>query len=163
MLTDLDVRLSGALGSVKKGIEALTTARGRERGRRSGVAGRRGREVQARGVRRAERARDRGARIRLASACSVYLAAFVAFDLASQIQSVAIAWQVYSVRHSAFDLGLVGLVLFTPSLLLAPVTGLVADRVDRRRIIAAASVVQLGVCGALIALGGRHGAGTLWC
>jgi hypothetical protein len=52
----------------------------------------------------------------------------LAFDLASQIQGVAIAWQVYSVRNSAFDLGLVGLALFTPSLLLAPVTGLVADR-----------------------------------
>ncbi|HEX3467604.1 MAG TPA: MFS transporter [Candidatus Elarobacter sp.] len=89
---------------------------------------------------------------------AAYLAAFVAFDLASQIQSVAIAWQVYSVRHNPFDLGLVGLVLFTPSLLLAPVTGLVADRVDRRRIVAAASVLQLAVCAALIPLAGLHGA-----
>ena len=48
------------------------------------------------------------------------------------------AWQIYSVRHSAFDLGLVGLVLFAPSLLLAPLTGLVADRVDRRAILAVA-------------------------
>jgi MFS family permease len=62
------------------------------------------------------------------------------------------------VRNSAFDLGLVGLVLFTPSLLLAPVTGLVADRIDRRRIIAGASVLQLTVCAVLIRLGGAHGA-----
>jgi MFS family permease len=82
----------------------------------------------------------------------------VAFDLASQIQSVAIAWQVYSVRNSAFDLGLVGLALFTPSLLLAPVTGLAADRVDRRGIIACASLLQLTVCGVLMRLGGVHGA-----
>jgi hypothetical protein len=61
------------------------------------------------------------------------------------------------VRNSAFDLGLVGLVLFTPSLLLAPITGLVADRIDRRRIIACASVLQLAVCGALIPLGSMHG------
>ena len=77
------------------------------------------------------------------------------------MQSVAIAWQVYSVRHSAFDLGLVGLVLFTPSLVLAPVTGLVADRFDRRAVVAITAVVQMGVCAALIALSGRHGPGAL--
>ena len=73
------------------------------------------------------------------------------------MQSVAIAWQVYTVRHSAFDLGLVGLVLFTPSLVLAPLTGLVADRVDRRGIVAAASAVQILVSAALIPLGAMHG------
>jgi MFS family permease len=91
----------------------------------------------------------------------LYLGAYLAFDLAAQVQSVAIAWQVYSVRHSAFDLGLVGLVLFTPSLVLAPVTGLVADRFDRRRVVAATSVVQIAVCAALVPLAGRHGAGAL--
>jgi len=90
-----------------------------------------------------------------------YLAAYLAFDLAVQVQSVAIAWQVYSVRHSAFDLGLVGLVLFTPSLVLAPVTGLVADRFDRRAVVAITSVVQVGVCAALIPLSARHGPGAL--
>jgi MFS family permease len=68
---------------------------------------------------------------------------------------------VYSVRHSAFDLGLVGLALFTPSLVLAPVTGLVADRLDRRAVVAITSVVQIAVCGALIPLSGRHGPGAL--
>jgi len=90
-----------------------------------------------------------------------YVVAFVAFDLAGQIQSVAIAWQVYAVRHSALDLGLVGLASFSPSLLLAPVSGLVADRVDRRRIIAIASVVQIAVCAALIPLGAVHGVRAL--
>ena len=47
--------------------------------------------------------------------------------------------------------------LFTPSLLLAPITGLVADRIDRRTIIACASALQLAVCGALIPLGTMHG------
>lgn len=51
--------------------------------------------------------------------------------------------------------------LFAPSLLLAPVTGLVADRFDRRAIVAAASVVQIAVCAALIPLAGRHGTGAL--
>ncbi len=90
-----------------------------------------------------------------------YVVAFVAFDVAGQVQSVAIAWQIYGVRHSAFDLGLVGLALFTPSLLLAPLTGLVADRFDRRRIVAAASAAQIAVSGALIPLGAMHGAHAL--
>jgi MFS family permease len=77
------------------------------------------------------------------------------------VQSVAIAWQVYSVRHSAFDLGLVGLALFTPSLVLAPVTGLVADRFDRRAVVASTFAVQIAVCAALIPLSGRHGPGAL--
>jgi MFS family permease len=95
------------------------------------------------------------------AAFRLYLAAFLAFDLAAQMQSVAVAWQVYTIRHSAFDLGLVGLVLFAPSLLLAPVTGLIADRFDRRRVVAVASVVQIAVCAALVPLAGRHGAGAL--
>ncbi len=86
-----------------------------------------------------------------------YIVAFVAFDLAGQVQSVAVAWQVYTVRHSAFDLGLVGLAMFSPSLLFAPITGLVADRYDRRRIIAVASLAQIAVCTALIPLGALHG------
>ncbi len=77
------------------------------------------------------------------------------------MQGVAIAWQVYSVRQSAFDLGLVGLVLFVPSLVLAPLTGIVADRVDRRTIVAVAGVVQIGVCLALIPLAARHDRGAL--
>lgn len=99
--------------------------------------------------------------IRLGRPWRLYLAAFLAFDLATQIVGVAIAWQVYAIRHSAFDLGLVGLVLFVPSLVLAPVTGLVADRFDRRAIVAAASVAQIGVCAALVPLAGRQGAGAL--
>lgn len=58
-------------------------------------------------------------------------------------------------------MGLVGLVLFTPSLLLAPISGVVADRVDRRAIIAGASLVQLVVCAALIPLGALHGTRAL--
>jgi MFS family permease len=72
-----------------------------------------------------------------------------------------VAWQIYSVRHSAFDLGLVGLVLFAPSLLLAPLSGLVADRVDRRAILAVAGVVEVAVSLALIPLFFGRGAGVL--
>jgi MFS family permease len=60
-----------------------------------------------------------------------------------QMQSVAIAWQVYDLTDSAFDLGLVGLAQFLPMLLLSLVTGHVADSFDRRRIIVVCQLVKL--------------------
>jgi len=33
-------------------------------------------------------------------------------ELGYQVQSVAVAWHVFTLRHHAFDLGLVGLALF---------------------------------------------------
>ncbi|MBL8446755.1 MAG: MFS transporter [Zoogloeaceae bacterium] len=59
-----------------------------------------------------------------------------------QIQSVAVAWQVYELTASALDLGVVGLVQFLPRLVLLPVAGDLADRLDRRRLVAASQAVQ---------------------
>ncbi|HEY6880668.1 MAG TPA: MFS transporter, partial [Polyangiales bacterium] len=53
--------------------------------------------------------------------------------LALQMQGVAVGWQVYALTRSALDLGYVGLAQFLPALLLAPISGHVADRFDRRR------------------------------
>ena len=57
----------------------------------------------------------------------------------SQIQSVAMGWQVYAlsrrsldVAHSAFNVSLIGLVTFAPLLLLALPAGETVDRHDRR-------------------------------
>jgi MFS family permease len=71
-----------------------------------------------------------------------YFAAFLTGDAAAQIQSVAIAWSVYSVHHRAFDLGLVGLVLFAPSLVLMLLTGHVVDRYDRKRTVIVTAVLE---------------------
>jgi MFS family permease len=51
--------------------------------------------------------------------------------LAMQMAQVAIGWQVYSIRHSALDLGLIGLVEFLPVPLLALPAGNLADRLPR--------------------------------
>ncbi|HQR03240.1 MAG: MFS transporter [Proteobacteria bacterium] len=59
-----------------------------------------------------------------------------------QMQTVAVAWQVYELTGSALDLGLVGLIQFIPRLLLTPLAGNTADRHDRRRIMIAAQLVQ---------------------
>jgi len=72
-----------------------------------------------------------------------------------QILSVAIGWQVYSLTHSALDLGLVGLLQFLPRVLLVLVTGSIADRYDRRRIVATSMAIQALVAGLLL-LGSRH-------
>ena len=55
--------------------------------------------------------------------------------LGAEAQSVAVAWQVYSITHRALDLGYTGLALFLPGLLFLLPAGHVADRFDRRQII----------------------------
>ena len=75
--------------------------------------------------------------------------------LAFSIEDVAVSWQIFQLRHNPLDLGLVGLVLFLPQLLLALPAGVLADRADRRRIIVASSFAEgLGLAGfiALIVL-----------
>jgi MFS family permease len=64
-------------------------------------------------------------------------------SFAVQIMSVSIAWQIYDVTGSALLLGLVGLSLFLPALLLILVTGLTADRFNRRLIMAICLGVEL--------------------
>ena len=61
---------------------------------------------------------------------------------AAQIVSVAVGWQIYDLTRDPFDLGLVGIVQFLPSLLLVLVTGVVADRFGRRLIMAMASAAR---------------------
>jgi MFS family permease len=64
-------------------------------------------------------------------------------SFAVQIMSVSIAWQIYDVTGNVFLLGLVGLSLFLPALLLILLTGLTADRFNRRGIMAVCLGVEL--------------------
>lgn len=64
-----------------------------------------------------------------------YQLARSAVILGAEAQSVAVAWQVYSITHRALDLGYTGLALFLPGLLFLLPAGHVADRFDRRHII----------------------------
>jgi MFS family permease len=66
-----------------------------------------------------------------------------------QMLSVAVGWQVYAITGRALDLGLIGLVQFVPSVLLALPSGHVADRYERRRIVL---LSQLAVLAAIVAL-----------
>jgi len=51
------------------------------------------------------------------------------------LTQVAMSWLVYRLTHSAWMLGTIVFVGRLPTFLLAPVAGVVADRVDRRRIL----------------------------
>ncbi len=64
-----------------------------------------------------------------------YQLARLAVILGAEAQSVAVAWQVYSITHRPLDLGFTGLALFLPGLLFLLPAGHVADRFDRRQII----------------------------
>src|SRR5271168_2871539 len=55
--------------------------------------------------------------------------------IATQMQSVAVGWQVYEITKRPLDLGLVGLAQFFPSILLFLVSGHVTDRFDRRKVL----------------------------
>jgi len=65
----------------------------------------------------------------------LFCAARFSMALATQIQTVAVAWLVYDTTGSALNLGLVGLASFLPSIALVLLTGLVADRYSRRWIL----------------------------
>ncbi|HVU00430.1 MAG TPA: MFS transporter [Polyangiaceae bacterium] len=69
----------------------------------------------------------------------------------TQMLSVAVGWQVYDLTRRPLDLGYVGLAQFLPGFVLALPAGHVADRADRRRIVALCQAVYVLVAAALIA------------
>lgn len=71
---------------------------------------------------------------------------------AMQIQAVALGWLIYDLTGSPFYLGLVGLLEFLPSLLLALATGYIADHFDRRRIVLVGVAAELACALALLHL-----------
>jgi MFS family permease len=77
-------------------------------------------------------------------------------EFSYQIAGVAVGWQVYALTHSAFALGIVGLVQFVPSALLVFVVGHVADRYDRKRVAQVCQIVQ-GLSAAFLAYGSIAG------
>ncbi|HYD82049.1 MAG TPA: MFS transporter [Paucimonas sp.] len=74
-----------------------------------------------------------------------------ATTMANQMVMVAVGWQMYDLTQSAFNLGLVGLFQFLPAVALTLVVGQVADRYDRRRVLALCLAGQLAIVAWLIA------------
>jgi MFS family permease len=82
-------------------------------------------------------------------------------SLAMQMAAVAIGWQVYSIHHSAFDLGLIGLAEFAPVPLLALPAGQLADRLPRVAVVTVWGFCDAAVMGLLlyVTINGAH---ALW-
>ena len=70
---------------------------------------------------------------------------------ANQMLMVAVAWQMYDITSSAWDLGLVGLFQFLPALLMTLPAGHLADRLHRGRIFAVCMLLQAAVAFLLVA------------
>ena len=66
---------------------------------------------------------------------ALYWAARTCASMGFQMLGVAVAWQMYALTGSAFDLGLVGLAQFLPAAAFMLIAGQVADRYDRRRLL----------------------------
>ncbi|MBS0892716.1 MFS transporter [Tatumella sp. JGM130] len=78
----------------------------------------------------------------------VYVAAQTCSSLSFQIVSLAVSWQLYTMTHSTFMLGMIGLMQFIPSVVLALPAGHLADQYNRKTlIIGGQSIEFLAVIG----------------
>jgi MFS family permease len=87
-----------------------------------------------------------------------FLMARLTGNMGNQMLMVALGWQMYDLTSSAWDLGLVGLCQFVPSLLMTLPAGHLADRWHRGRIFAGSLLVQAAV--AIVLAGGTHAGWT---
>lgn len=96
-----------------------------------------------------------------------YWAARFSMTIAQNAMIIVVGWQTYTIARTtmspaaaAAQLGLIGLLQFLPLFLSTPVTGLVADRFDRRWIARITLSLQLG-CALILALATSEGWMTL--
>jgi MFS family permease len=71
------------------------------------------------------------------------------FVIALQIQTVVVAWQIYSITKDALSLGLIGLAEAIPSIAISLFAGHIVDNSDRKKIILWALSILL-VCSSLL-------------
>ena len=70
--------------------------------------------------------------------------------MGSQFTTVAMAWQIYELTNSPFHIGMLGLSRAIPQMGLLLFGGLLADALDRRRLLIATQAVQLLVSATLV-------------
>ncbi len=92
---------------------------------------------------------------------ALYFSAQVVEAFALTMATVAVGWQVYSVRESPLDLAFVALAEFLPLPLLALPAGHLADRLPRQRLFVFMILLDLGVLGGLLAVT-ASGAPEVW-
>jgi len=78
----------------------------------------------------------------------LFMSATLGAEMGGQIVFVAIGWQVFLISHRPFDLGLVGLAMFLPAIVLVFASGVIADRLNRRTIVIVARLAEAAcACG----------------
>jgi MFS family permease len=85
----------------------------------------------------------------------------VASGFGDQLQTVSNLWQVYALTGSALHLGLTGVARGVPIVLFSLVGGVLADRVDRRKVIIL-SQTGIGVCAVALAVVSALGLVEVW-
>ncbi len=90
----------------------------------------------------------------------LYQTARLLVILGAEAQSVAVAWQVYQLTHSALSLGYTGLALFVPGLIFMLPAGHVADRYDKRGVILCCYALQ-AICTAALLWISLHRVGSI--
>ena len=88
------------------------------------------------------------------------LATLTVGSLGAAAQATALGYRVFELTRRELDLGWLGLAEFLPSVLLVAVSGPIADRLDRRKVVAASFVGEI-LCAAALAVLARSGAGAL--
>jgi MFS family permease len=68
------------------------------------------------------------------------------------VQRIAVGWLTWDLTHSAAWLGAVGMAEFLPAIVMAPVAGALADRLDRRRIAVIGQILAMAQASTLAAL-----------
>src|SRR3954464_1590379 len=81
--------------------------------------------------------------------------------IGSQMQLAAINWHIYIITRSALALGLVGACRAVPIILCSLMGGVVADVVDRRRLMVVTQSIML-LCSGLLALVTFSGMSHVW-
>ena len=66
---------------------------------------------------------------------AMYLAGWATTRFGKGVEETALLWVAYELTNSPAMLGLLGLFRAVPSILLGPIAGAVADRIDQRKIL----------------------------
>jgi MFS family permease len=81
--------------------------------------------------------------------------------MGTQMQRVAVAWQIYQITGDAFKLGLLGLVRFAPIVIFGLFGGVLADQRDRRLLLTITQLILCALSGVL-ALASSRDFSSLW-
>jgi MFS family permease len=90
-----------------------------------------------------------------------FVLSLLTMTIATQIQGVVVAWQIYAITKDPLSLGLIGLAEALPFISVALYAGHLADRLNRQRIMLLSLFVLLACAGVLLAFTVARGT-ALW-